>query len=696
MVKHITQAVQLILFISFSCYSLNGQSIIGEWDGTLQVTGFSLDMSISIVEGDEGIEGSLDIPAQNIDDMPMADLTLQGSDLYFALPKVPGQATYSGVLNASQDTIHGSFTQAGRSIPLQFVKASEADFERVVDAIERLAALTDSLMTEKQVPGVAIGIIKDGKIIMNQGFGYRDYEHQDPVNENTLFAIGSSTKAFVAAGLAILADENTIDWEAPVRQYLPDFQMHDDFASAEMTPLDLVTHRSGLPRHDLLWYGSASSREALFKKIKDLEPTEAFRTKFQYQNLMYMTAGILIGKMSDSSWEEFTAEEIFRPLKMTQSNFSVDDSQRTNNYALPYKVKDDKIVRMDFRNIDNVGPAGSINSNTTDMLKWVKMQLKKGKYGSDQIINASQFDIMHEPQMIVGKGPLADMNPEFTPAMYGTGWFIQNYKGTKIVQHGGNIDGFSAYVHLLPDEDIGMVILTNKNGSRLPSVLALHATDWLLGKQEIDWTNRVYVEADTQTEELKEERAPVSNTDPTHPIPDYTGEYEHPAYGIMTIRQQSGELKMKFNAFDEDLTHFHYDVFEANLSELDQKMKLQFNMDMNGNVVSLSTTVEPMIGPTAFKKLPPRQIDDREFINKVAKSYTLGPQKIVVRKVSTELKLKITGQPEYTLEPFQKDEFNLRGLPGYSVRFIFNDSRRKVNELIFYQPNGTFTAQAAE
>jgi len=695
MVKHINKTAICILFL-FSLTSVMSQSIIGDWDGTLEVTGFSLEMFITVEAGEDELEGSLDIPAQNIDDMPLADLTLQGSDLYFALPEVPGQATYSGVLNATQDTISGSFTQAGRSIPLQFVKASEADFERVIDAVERLAALTDSLMTERQVPGVAIGIVKDGKIIMNQGFGYRDYEHQEPVNENTLFAIGSSTKAFVAAGLAILADENTIDWEAPVREYLPDFQMHDDFASAEMTPLDLLTHRSGLPRHDLLWYGSESSREELFKKIKDLEPTEAFRTKFQYQNLMYMAAGILIGEMSDSSWEEFTEEELFRPLKMTQSNFSVDASQKTNNYALPYKVTDEEIVRMDFRNIDNVGPAGSINSNTNDMLKWVKMQLNQGKYGSDQIISEGQFEIMHEPQMIIGKGPLAEINPEFTPAMYGTGWFIMNYEGTKIVQHGGNIDGFSAHVHLLPDDDIGMVILTNKNGSKLPSVLALHATDWLLGKPEIDWTKRLYMAVDSKTDKLKEERAPIKNADPTHPIPDYVGEYEHPAYGIIAVRQQSGSLKMKFNAFDEDLTHFHFDVFEATLSDLDQKMKYQFNMDMNGNIISVSTTIEPLLGPTTFKKLPPRQIDDREFINKVAKSYILDTQKIVVKKVSTELKLKITGQPEYTLEPFQKDEFKLKGLPGYSVKFIFNDSRRKVNELIFYQPNGTFTAQASE
>jgi len=676
--------------------SLAGQSIIGDWDGTLQVTGFSLEMSISIIDGEDGIEGTLDIPAQNVDDMEMADVTLQGTDLYFALPKVPGKATYSGVLNATQDTISGSFTQAGKSIPLNFIKASEADFERVTDALERLAALTDSLMQEKQVPGVAIGIIKNDKIIMNQGFGYRDYERQKPVDKNTLFAIGSSTKAFVAAGLAILADENTVEWDAPVKTYLPDFQMHDEFASNEMTPLDLLTHRSGLPRHDLIWYGSPFSRQELYSKIKDLPSTEAFRTKFQYQNLMYMTAGMLIGKMSESSWEEFTAEEIFRPLKMTQSNFSVNASQKTNNYALPYQIKNEEIVQMDFRNIDNVGPAGSINSNTTDMLKWVKLQLNKGKYGSDQVISAKQFDIMHEPQMIVGKGPLANVNPEFTPMMYGTGWFIRHYDGTKIVQHGGNIDGFSAYVYLLPEDDIGMVILTNKNGAQLPTALAMHATDWLLGKKEIDWTQRIYQAQEKQDEDLKEERPSVKNTSPSHPISDYAGKYEHPAYGIVDVKQRSGKLQMNFNPFEEDLKHFHFDVFEANLSDLDQKIKLQFNMDQNGNIVSLSMTVEPMLGPSLFKKMPPKQIDDREFVTRVVGSYTLGEQEIKIRKEHSELKLSVPGQPEYTLEAFQKDEFNLKGMPGYSVKFNFNDSRRKVKELVFYQPNGTFRAKASE
>ena len=692
-----TSFIKRFLFLCLCSFSINlaiGQSIEGEWNGELSVPGMQLEMSISLIEGQQGWEGTLDIPVQNVQNMELTDLSVQGKDIYFELPKVPGQASYSGTFSDDYKSITGNFSQAGQTLALDFKKASEEEFQRILSGLSSFEQLVDSLLVEKKVPGMGIGIIKDGKIILNKGFGYRDYEHQKEVDKNTIFAIGSTTKAFVSAGLAILADEQTIDWNEPIKSYLHDFELHDKFAEEEMTALDLVTHRSGLPRHDLMWYGTDFNRKELFSRLKYLEPTKPFRTAFQYQNLMFMTAGLLIGEKSGSTWEEFTEEEIFRPLGMTSSNFSVEESQRTNNYALPYKEKDDEIVQMEFRNIDNVGPAGSINSSIADMLKWVQLQLNRGSYGKQEIIHSSQFDVMHTPQMIVGGGRLGSNHPEFSTYMYGAGWFIYQYEGKEIIQHGGNIDGFSAYVQLLPEEEIGMVFLTNKNGTKLHNALAMEMTDILIGKEDdIDWVERAYPDLPEAEEEPDtEEDRRKQNTKQSLPLVDYGGEYTHPAYGSIFIKHRSGSLSYSFNSFQDRLDHYHFDVFEGELTDLDQKIKLQFHLDMDGNIVSLSTVVEPMLEAVTFVKLPPKQLDDPRFIQAVEGEYNLGSQLIDVRKSGDNLKLKITGQPEYTLIPYQKDEFKLQNLVGFSVKFYFDRSRDAVKELVFYQPNGTFRA----
>lgn len=692
--KHSITLISLISLLPFLLFS---QSPSGEWNGTLKVPGFELEMSITLLEDGDGWNGTLDIPMQKIKRMELADLSIQGSDIYFGLPNVPGSASYSGQFAEDYNELNGTFTQGGQNLDLTFTKASQQDLERIISELSGFEALVDSMLIEKKVPGIGIGLIKDGKILMSKGFGYRDYEHKKEVDAETIFAIGSTTKAFVSAGLAILNDENTIDWNTPIKEYFPKFDLVDDIAESEMTPLDLVTHRSGLPRHDLLWYGTDYSREELFDRLAHLEPTKPFRTSFQYQNLMFMTAGLLIGDKSGSTWEEFTEEEIFRPLGMKNSNFSVDESMKTDNFALPYREKDDKLVQIDFRNIDNVGPAGSINSNVEDMLKWVELQLNRGTIQNKELINDAQFDIMHEPQMIVGKGTNPSLNSEFSAAMYGTGWFIYQYDGQKIIQHGGNIDGFSAYVQLLPDSDIGMVFLTNKNGSQLNTPLAMELTDLLLNNDaNIDWIQRAYIGSDMEDKEEEVDDRRRKNTKASFPLSDYEGEYVHPSYGTISIDQKSGVLHYNFHSFGGPLEHYHFDVFQGELNDLDQKVNIQFHMDQEANLSSLSTIVEPSLDPLVFKKLPPKQIEDRRFINAVEGEYTLESQKIVVRKAADELKLKITGQPEYTLEPYQKDEFKLKGLPGFSLRFAFDNSRRTVREIIFYQPNGTFRAEPVE
>src|SRR5215510_14410117 len=233
----------------------------------------------------------------------------------------------------------------------------------------------DQVMKDWKVPGLAVAVVKDGKMIYAKGFGYRDVKKGLKVTPDTLFAIGSCSKAFTATAMAILVDEGKLDWDKPVRNYLPDFMLHDGYTTEHIRPRDLVTHQSGLPRHDMVWYGSPLSRKEIFERLRYLEPSQPLHAKFQYNNMMFMTAGVLVERISGATWEDFVRKKILDPLEMKTSNFSVNDSRKATDFSLPYGEVKDEIKEIPFRNIDAVGPAGSINSSVNEMSRWLLMQL---------------------------------------------------------------------------------------------------------------------------------------------------------------------------------------------------------------------------------------------------------------------------------------------------------------------------------
>ena len=392
-------------------------------------------------------------------------------------------------------------------------------------------------MADWKVPGLAVAVVKDGEVVLLEGYGVRDTATQAPVTPDTLFAIGSSTKAFTATSLAMLVDEGKLAWDAPIRATLPSFKLKDPVASERMTPRDLVTHRSGLPRHDLVWYAAPLSRKDLFSRLEFLEPSADFRSRWQYQNLMFMTAGHLTGEVAGTSWEDFVRARIFAPLGMKGSNFSVEDSKKTPDFAWPYKEKDEKVVKIPFRNIDAMGPAGSINSSARDMARWLLLQTGGGKVGETQVLTGPSLLELHKPQMVVGE---SGQDPEITGTSYAMGWFVESYRGHARVHHGGNIDGFSAMVSFVPARGVGVVALTNLDGTPLPQIVARQAVDRLLGLPPIDWSARLLQRREAGRKADKggkakgaEERK--TGTLPARALDEYVGDYEHPAYGVVSV-----------------------------------------------------------------------------------------------------------------------------------------------------------------
>lgn len=687
------------LLLASGALGRNREDVTGVWEGAISLPGTELTITIEFAwDDDEVLTGQVDIPMQGAQDLPLANIERVEDKLTFDLPGVPGEPKFDGTLSDDGQILSGDFTQGGAAFPFTLRKKDIAEMEKEARQLKKtlseLEAFIDTTMVTWQVPGLAIAIVNRGEVIMSRGFGLRNIDDSLPVTENTLFAIGSSTKAFTTMAMGMLVYDGLLDWDEPVRTYLPTFRLYDDFASERMTPRDLVTHRSGLPRHDFMWYGSSRTRQELFDRLRYLEPNEGFRAKFQYQNLMFMTAGYLVGQLAGSTWEDVVQTRIFEPLHMNNSNFSVDESQQSTDFSLPYRRDDEQVALMPFRNITTMGPAGSINSCAADMANWVRLHVEGGKVGQVQLVSEAAITEMHTPQMVISTPE------EFTERLhtsYGLGWFVECYRGHERIHHGGNIDGFSALVSLLPRDKLGIVVLTNLNGTPLPGIVSLYATDLLLGLEPVDFNGRARVrfeaaqKARGKRDETKEARC--KDTKPAHKLEEYVGEYEHPAYGVIKIDRDGKKLRIKYNFLDSELEHWHYEVFQATVEEMgDEKVKFQFLTNTRGDVDRISTLLEVSIDEIVFERRASAAMSSPEFLAKFVGEYEMADQVIRFEiKGDSALVAVVPGQPTYDLEPYRGTEYNLKGLSGFSVEFVIDD-KEGVIEANFKQPNGVFTA----
>ena len=550
--------------------------------------------------------------------------------------------------------------------------------------LKGFAEFVTKAMAEWKVPGMAVAVIKDGKVILSEGFGLRDLKNNLKVTPQTVFAIGSSSKAFTATTMGILVDDGKVEWDKPVREYLPTFKLWDDFATEKMTPRDLLCHRSGLPRHEAMWYGSPFSRTEIFDRLRYLEPNQAFRAVWQYQNLMYMTAGYLVGVLSQSTWEDFTRKRIFEPLGMTSSSLSIEDMKAAPDHALPYGEKKDKVEEIPYKNIDTIGPAGSINSNVVDMANWVMLNLNKGKFNAKPVVSEAAMTQIQSPQMVV-QDPiflLLSNFPETYYPSYGLGWFMTSYRGHTLLHHGGNIDGFSAMVSFLPRDNMGLVVLTNLNGNLLPYAVMFNIYDRLLGLDQKPWAPRFKeiidkMKAEGEKAQKEADKDRQLNTKPSHPLEDYAGEYAHPGYGTVSVLKDGAGLKAVYNGRDFALSHYHYDVFELkDPQELQGPgAKVTFGLDIKGNVMTAAVQLEPTVKELVFTRLADKKMSERSFLEKFCGQYELQGQLFTVQiKGENTLIVIVPGQPEMELVPYKGTEFTIKGAPNAAVEFVLDAS----------------------
>ena len=625
----------------------------GHWVGAIELPGAKLAFDVDFAKKPDGsCSADISIPAQNAKDIVLTGVTVTAAGTKFSIPGVPGNPTYDGAREANGRTISGTFTQGTGTFPFAMSLAAKPS-ELARATLEGFDKWVDSALVAWKVVGLSLGIVVDGEVVYLKGHGLRDREKHLPATPQTLFAIGSSSKAFTTFAMGALVDQGKLQWDVPVRTYLPWFRMKDDFATMHLSPRDLVTHRSGLPRHDLLWYNNqTATREELVRRIAHLPLSHELRETFQYNNLMFLTAGYLVGTINGSSWEDGLRQLVLTPLGMTRTNFSVKQSQADRDYSMPYRVRRDSIERIPFRDITLVGPAGAINSSAEEMLKWVTLHLNGGKLGDKPVIQQATLRDMYRPYTPIGG---MGEDPELGPMSYGMGWFVDTYRGHYRAQHGGNIDGFTAAVQLLPHDKVGIVVLINQNGSALGELIARHALDRLFGATRRDWSREFLARSEAsnrigEAASAKKGEARVQNAPPAHPLATYVGSYADSGYGSLSITHERDTLVLDYHGIKTKLEPWHFETFSALRNPDDptfESARLTFRTNAAGHVDGLFATMEAAVPAILFARQPDARLHDPVYLQRFTGRYQLpgGPVVVVTLRGNVLLWTQGSGAP---------------------------------------------------
>lgn len=575
------------------------------------------------------------------------------------------------------------------------------------DRFAGLDTAFERVLKDQLAAGFAVAVVEKDKIIYAKGFGYRDYEKKIPVTTNTLFAIGSCTKAFTASLLGILQKEKKIDFDEPAAKYLPGLKFYNEDMDRHISIRDMMSHRTGLPRHDYSWYlFKTNSRDSLLQRIRYQQPSFGIRERWQYNNFMFLTQGLIAEHLTGKTWEENISTHIFKPLGMTRSNMNIEALNKDADAAIGYGLKKDSIIdQRDYYHINAMGPAGSINSSVNEMAKWVITWINAGKYEGKEIIPAGYINTAMSAQMVSSPGLPSKERTDVFFSSYGMGWSLSSYKGHYRVEHGGNIDGFSASTSFFPTDSIGIIVLTNQNASSVTSIVRNLIADRLLKTPFFDW-NKDILESNRKAKEAAKaaEKTASSNqqknTKPSHALKDYEGIYSHPGYGSMELVVRNDSLFGYIS--DNDVTwlrHYHYDIFSPYNVDKDgtidtsgsSPLKFQFLMNESGEINTLILKLEPTLDALKFTKSPRTVKASTDDLQKYAGDYELGTTIVKISVKNNTLFTLVPGQPEYEMSALGNNRFALKIAPGYYVQFDIKD--KEVTQLTLQQPNGNFVAK---
>lgn len=442
-----------------------------------------------------------------------------------------------------------------------------------------------------QVPGLALAVVRDGKIVLARGYGVANLRTREPVTPDTQFYTGSATKSFTATLAAMVVAEGKAAWDRPVREWAAGFRMFDPVATERVTLRDLLSHRTGLPRLDFLKVNAPGRRTDLVDRIRYFEPTIDFRSGFQYSNEAVTVAGDLLARADGTTWEDMVRRRILRPLGMSRSTVSVDEMRSLGEYASPYIVRQHEPEEMAFYDVGELrGPAGGLISSVNDLSKWLLFNMSEGRSNGVSILDAQALAELWVPRVPVTRR--APRFPELSHQSYALGWIIDAYRGSLRISHPGNLYGFTSAVSFLPREKIGVAVLANLNGTPLPQIVERLVYDTLLGLPQIDWSGRL------EEEEARLRAAVASRPSsdparrpeapPSRPLASFEGTYGCPGYGTLQVQRRGEGLAVVVRSGTFPLRHHNEDTFEFFHPVEGQSWLLAFRRDSSGGIAAVA------------------------------------------------------------------------------------------------------------
>ena len=575
--------------------------------------------------------------------------------------------------------------------------AARAQAPDITSKLSGFDSYMEQVLKDWNTPGIGVGIVVNDKLVFAKGYGYRDYEKKLPFTPTTLCQIASNSKLFTAVSSGMLVEEGKLTWDKPVRESVPSIQFYNDQLNNNVTLRDMLSHRTGVTRHDLIWFKSPFTRKELFEKLKYLEPQEPMRETFLYNNLMYSAAGQIIELKSGKRWEEFVREKIFTPLEMGTTTFTISDMTQHADHGVPYREKRDSFELYKipyYEDTEGVAPAGAIISNIDELSHWLIALMNDGKYNGKQVLPANVLKATLQPAIGLPNtlGEALGFWELLNPA-YGMGRQTAAYRGHLLTYHGGDLPGFHSQVSFMPNDKIGVIVLViSDHSAPLYNIVSYNVYERLLGMDQTPWSQRQLQQRLAGKKAGTEARAKaggdrVPNTKPSHALADYASDYENPAYGILKIGLKGDALQFGFHEFQFPMSHFHYDRFDTPDDEQYGKFSVNFRTNPQGDIDGVLISLDQ--AEVVFTRKP--ETLDAALLEKLAGGY-VTPTKVrfeVLYQPGAGLSLAFPGGPPIKLIPIKGLKFRTPQFADVIYEFVMENG--KVTALKSRNPSGEYT-----
>lgn len=566
------------------------------------------------------------------------------------------------------------------------------------DIVSRLGdfdAYMDKALKDFNTPGICVGIVVTNKLVFAKGYGYRDYDNKLPFTPKTLFPLGSNTKLFTAVAAGMLVEEGKLTWDKPIRQAVPTIQFYNDELNNNVTLRDMLSHRTGVTRHDMMWFKSPFTQKELFDRLRYLEPQEPLRQSFLYNNLMYIAVGHIIELKSGQPWEQFVRERILAPLDMTASVYTIADMLKQPERVVRYREKRDTFELYKapyYEDTEGVAPAGALISNVEEMSHWLIALMNEGKYNGKQVLPAGVLKATLEPAVARPNDGQALGYWEWLNPDYGMGRYTASYRGHFITYHGGVLQGFVSQVSYMPKERIGVIVLVICDPASLVNIVSFNVYERLLGLDQTPWSERMLERRLANKKAATESRSKagadrVPNTKPSHALADYAAEYENPAYGIVKIGLKGDQLDFTFHNIQLPLSHFHYDRFDTPDDEQEGRFSVNFRTNPQGDINEAVLSLDEAEAVFTRKAVP---LGSR-LLEKCAGVY-LTPAKLkfeITYKTGTGLSIVWPDSPPRELIQIKSLQFRTPDFADVIYEFLLE--KEQVKGLKETKPSGQIT-----